>query len=108
VVSRAELDATAMPSREENIPFGNLVETLLDRAVASGLKLPIVVVLVAVNGYIRAVRYAKDCDEWESSELVTGSEPPGWYPLNLIFCDAEGQSLVARVNDSSGLPTMIQ
>jgi hypothetical protein len=94
---------------EENIPFGNLVETLLDRALASGMKLPIIVVLVSINGYVRAVRYhAKHGDEWEGSELAVGTEPPGQFPVNLVFCDAEAQSLLVRVNDSSGMPSMVQ
>ena len=56
-----------------------------------------------------AVHYhAKHGDEWEASLLVVGTEPPGQFPVNLLFCDAEGESLVVRVNDSSGMPMTVQ
>jgi hypothetical protein len=46
-----------MSRPEEITPFQQLVETLLDTAVAAGLKPPITFVLVSVDGYVSAVRY---------------------------------------------------
>jgi len=94
---------------EQTIPFDVLVEALLQRAVVSGLKPPIVVVLVSVNGFVSAVRYERKAHgEWNRTLLVEGSEPKGKYPLNLIFCDSRGQSQVALVKDPSTMTTSIQ
>ena len=98
-----------MPPPQQTVPFDALVETLLQRVVDSGLKPPIVVVLVSVNGFVTAVRYQRKADgAWDTSLLVEGSEPKGKYPLNLIFCDSSGQSLVALVKDPSTMPASIQ
>jgi hypothetical protein len=46
------------PAEPKNA-FQRLVEALLDRAVESGLQLPIVFVLMSVNGYVSAMRYSR-------------------------------------------------
>ena len=98
-----------MSPPEEAGPFQALVETLLDRAVASGLKPPIVVVLVSTNGFVSAIRYLRTADgEWDRTLLVEGKEPKGKFPANLVFCEATGKSMVVLVNDLSSMPTSIQ
>jgi hypothetical protein len=98
-----------MCPNEPNVPFQQLVETLLQKAVASGLELPIIVVLLSTSGFVSPVRYQRTADnDWDRTLLVEGNEPKGKFPVNLVFCDANGRSMVVLVNDLNSMPTSIQ
>ena len=95
-----------MNRKDQTVPFQQVVETLLDRAVASGLQLPIVFVMVSVNGYVSAVRYSRAANgEWDRTLLVQGTEPPNVFPVNVCFFDATGSLLSAKLDSPSDYPT---
>jgi hypothetical protein len=96
-----------MSPPEGTIPFQQLVERLLDTAVADGIKPPITFVLVSVDGYVSAVRYERTHDgSWNRNLLVESAQPKGKFPVNLIFCDVSGRSLCARMDSPNARPTM--
>ena len=98
-----------MHPAEPKIAFQRLVESLLDRAVDAGLQLPIVFVIVSVNGYVSAVRYTRAPDgAWIGAFLAEGNEPPGVFPVNLCFFDPTGRVFNAKVDDPGGHPMRVQ
>ena len=89
--------------------FHQLVESLLDRAVACGLKPPIIFVMVSTNGYVSAVRYRRLQDgNWDATLLTEGKEPSGVFPVNLCFFDATGKLLSALVDAPEADPKWLQ
>jgi hypothetical protein len=97
-----------MNPAESKIAFQRLVESLLDRAVDAGLQLPIVFVIVSVNGYVTAVRYTREDDSsWVGKVLVEGNEPRGVFPVNLCFFDPTGRVFNAKVDDPGGHPMRV-
>jgi hypothetical protein len=96
------------PAEPKNA-FQRLVEALLDRAAYAGLQLPIVFVLMSVNGYVSAMRYSRATDgEWDRKLLVEGREPPGVFPLHLFFSDAAGRLLNAKIDSPNDHPKWMQ
>lgn len=79
------------------LPFQRLVESLLDRALTSGLETPITFVMVSSNGYVSAARYTQENGIWEGALLVEGDEASGHYPVNLCFFDPAGKIFNAKL-----------
>jgi hypothetical protein len=91
------------------LEFQRLGEKLLDRAVNGGLELPIVFVMVSVNGYVSAVGYSRGSDRtWQGDFLVEGSEPAGVFPVNLCFFDPNGKIFNAKIDDPGARPKRVQ
>jgi hypothetical protein len=96
------------PAEPKNV-FQRLVEALLERAVDAGLQLPIVFVLMSVNGYVSAIRYSRAPNgDWDPKLLVEGKEPPGVFPVHLFFSDASGKLLNAKIESPGDHPKWVQ
>lgn len=87
---------------QPTIPFQEFIETLLDRAVLSGLQLPITFVMMSVNGHVSAVRCHRAVNgEWNTTLLVQGKEPPNVFPVHIFFSDGGGKLMNVKI-DSPG------
>ncbi|HEX4488821.1 MAG TPA: hypothetical protein VH088_21270, partial [Terriglobales bacterium] len=67
------------------------MESLLEQAVDSGLRLPITFVLMGTNGYVSSCRYSRAANgEWDRTLLVQTKEQPDVFPAHLFWSDAGG------------------